>query len=229
MGFASPIDTTESRIIKKKNARMFRLLLKRLTDLFLKILMVFDPCQPARLVTNSAPILSREGHVLTEFDTLAWFGLGGNVGDVPATLQRARDQIRLLGSGPLLASKVYVSEPWGLTDQPNFLNQVVGIRPERPLQETLQAVQAFESEEGRCRDVRWGPRTIDIDILFRPNTQIDTPSLQVPHPRLTDRRFVLAPWAELAPDLIIPGIEKSVEELLSVCSDTAWLNVQSPS
>ena len=111
----------------------------------------------------------------------------------------------------------------GRVDQPDFLNQVVGLKPKLGLRETLEKTQEFESIKGRDKTLKWGPRPIDIDILFWPKTRIDEVDLQIPHPRLHERRFVLEPWAELAGDLIIPGFEKSVEDLLAVCSDTTWL------
>ena len=164
---------------------------------------------------------------MVESESVSWFGLGGNLGDVPATLQRARRAIQSLGEGVLFESNLYRSAPWGLPDQPDFINQVVGIKPSLSIRETLARLQQFETEEGRTRTVKWGPRTIDIDILYWPSTRIDEPDLQVPHPRLSERRFVLLPWAELSPNLKIPGKEKTIEELLAVCSDTTWLERQS--
>ena len=153
----------------------------------------------------------------------AWFGLGGNLGDVRSALERARVGLSSLGKDELLCSSLYFSEPWGMTDQPCFINQVVGLRPVKTLNEALEFIQSFEIAEGRERKVVWGPRSIDIDILLWPNQTRNDSELTVPHPRLHERRFVLEPWAELAPNLRVPVLEKTVQELLKSCTDSGWV------
>ena len=158
----------------------------------------------------------------------AWFGLGGNIGNVRATLRRARAGLATMASGPLLCSGLYLSEPWGLTDQPSFVNQVVGFEPAKTLTEALEFIRAFETEEGRERKVVWGPRSIDIDILLWPNQTRYDSDLVVPHPRLQDRRFVLEPWVELAPNLRVPVLEQTVQDLLACCTDSGWVRPAPP-
>jgi 2-amino-4-hydroxy-6-hydroxymethyldihydropteridine diphosphokinase len=127
------------------------------------------------------------------------------------------------------ASSVYRTPPWGRTDQPDFLNAAAGIETERSPRELLDL--CLEAERGlkRVRAERWGPRTIDIDILLFGDLKIDERGLQVPHPRLAERAFVLSPLAEIAPDLEIGG--KTVSQLLAaidasgierVTADRGW-------
>jgi 2-amino-4-hydroxy-6-hydroxymethyldihydropteridine diphosphokinase len=133
--------------------------------------------------------------------TLAYVGLGSNLGDREATIRRAAvliDARRL--------STIRETEPWGYADQPRFLNAVAELETSlgpRPLLEQLLAV---ERELGRERTGRrWGPRTIDLDLLLYGDLAVDEPELTVPHPRLAERLFVLEPLAELAPARKIPG------------------------
>jgi 2-amino-4-hydroxy-6-hydroxymethyldihydropteridine diphosphokinase len=133
-----------------------------------------------------------------------------------------------MGTGSLYSSQLYRSEPWGYSEQNEFINQVVGVKPQVSVDQALTHIQEFERNEGRERTIKWGPRTIDIDILYWPNHVCNDPRLTLPHPRLHQRRFVLEPWVELAPNLIIPGLEKSLTQLLESCPDTGWLQVLSP-
>lgn len=167
--------------------------------------------------------------ILVNTHDYCWFGLGGNCGDVKSTLKRAHTLIESMGTGTLAISQLYRSEPWGYSQQNEFINQVVGIKPQVSVEQALECIQNFERNEGRERTIKWGPRTIDIDILFWPKYVCDNPRLTLPHPRLHQRRFVLEPWAELAPNLIIPGLEKSLTQLLESCPDTGWLEVLSHS
>jgi 2-amino-4-hydroxy-6-hydroxymethyldihydropteridine diphosphokinase len=140
----------------------------------------------------------------------ALIALGGNVGDVRATLDRAA---AMLGEGPGLRvvarSSDYLTPPWGLTDQPPFVNAVIAADTTLTPQDLLARAQAVERALGRdrARERRWGPRTIDIDILAYDDVFLDTPELTLPHPRLFERAFVLVPLAEIAPDRIIAGVD----------------------
>jgi 2-amino-4-hydroxy-6-hydroxymethyldihydropteridine diphosphokinase len=145
----------------------------------------------------------------------AYLSLGSNVGDRRANLAAALD---LLGDGEVeivRASSIWETEPRDLRRQPWFLNLVAETRTRLfPLQ-LLHLIHRIEKRLGRRRLVEKGPRTIDIDILLFGNSVMDTPELQIPHPRLTDRRFVLEPLAELAPDLRHPVTRESVAEMLT--------------
>ncbi len=166
--------------------------------------------------------------ILVNTQAYSWFGLGGNCGDVRQTLERAHEFIESIGIGALYASQLYRSEPWGYSEQNEFINQVVGIQPKVSVEQALEKIQSFERNEGRERTIKWGPRTIDIDILYWPNQIRNESRLTLPHPRLHERRFVLEPWVELAPNLMIPGLDQSLVELLKACPDTGWLEVCSP-
>lgn len=139
-------------------------------------------------------------------------GLGGNIGD---PLQAMRSALAALGSHPGCAvsrvSSVWKTPPWGVTDQPDFLNACAAIKTTLAPRDFLRLCLETEKELKRVRDLRWGPRSIDIDILFFGDFSIDEPGLTVPHPRIADRAFVLVPLGEIAPDRMING--KSIAEL----------------
>ena len=143
-----------------------------------------------------------------------YIALGTNLGNRLANLRAA-----IAAFAPEIVvtaeSHVYETPPWGYEDQPAFLNMVVkaetGLGPESLLKNQKQ----LEVELGREQNFRWGPRLIDLDILFYDNMVIDTPPLVIPHPRLHERAFVLVPLADVAPDLIHPIFQKSVSQLLA--------------
>ena len=145
----------------------------------------------------------------------AYIGLGGNLGDRRSYLDRA---IRLLEREPgievVATSRVRETEPVGYAEQPPFLNAAVAVETELGPRELLDRLLAVERELGRERTgPRFGPRTIDLDLLLYGDETIDEPGLVVPHPRLAERRFVLEPLADLDPDLVLPD-GRRVRELL---------------
>jgi 2-amino-4-hydroxy-6-hydroxymethyldihydropteridine diphosphokinase len=142
-----------------------------------------------------------------------YLGLGSNLGNrarnIYAALRRLRSYVRLEQ-----ISSLYETEPVGLTDQPWFLNLVcAGVTTLSP-QDLLRAVKRIEAELGRREGVRFGPRLIDIDVLLYEDQVLATEQLELPHPRLHDRGFVLIPLVELAPNLVHPVLKVSVRELL---------------
>jgi 2-amino-4-hydroxy-6-hydroxymethyldihydropteridine diphosphokinase len=143
-----------------------------------------------------------------------YLGLGGNLGDRQLNLRQAAaalpESVRIAR-----ASRVYETAPWGYTDQPNFLNQVLEVETSLSPLELLGELKKIEAGLGRQQTFRYGPRLIDIDILFYGSRVLDAPGLQIPHPRLAERAFVLAPLAELAPNLVHPTLRKSVADLLA--------------
>lgn len=147
--------------------------------------------------------------------SLAWVGLGANLGRPEQTLAQALIALKALPQTGLLAvSPSYWTAPWGLEDQPEFLNAVCCLATELEPLELLRALLAIESGLGRRRDgERWGPRELDLDLLLVDDQEIEQPELKLPHPRLHQRAFVLVPLADLAPDLEIPGLG-CVTELL---------------
>jgi 2-amino-4-hydroxy-6-hydroxymethyldihydropteridine diphosphokinase len=134
--------------------------------------------------------------------------LGGNVGDVRATFAQAIPEICAATQAALLArSSDYETPPWGKDDQPPYVNACIAIETQLPPRELLDALHGVEARFGRNRaaETRWGPRTLDLDILAYDDVRIDQPGLTVPHPRLFERAFVLVPLAEIAPDRPIAG------------------------
>jgi 2-amino-4-hydroxy-6-hydroxymethyldihydropteridine diphosphokinase len=133
--------------------------------------------------------------------TIAYLGLGSNLGDRERNLDEARRLLEEAGARVLRASAVHETEPFGVIDQPRFLNQVVEVEWRRGPRELLGAVKAVETAVGRKPTYRWGPREIDVDILLFGSDTVDEPDLVIPHPGLYERDFLLRPLAELRPDL----------------------------
>ena len=156
-------------------------------------------------------------------DKMAWLSLGGNLGNVEDTFARVRESLETKSIGRIRFSSIYRTQPWGRREQPDFINQVIGFLPRDGLEETHLFLQQLERDEGRSRSEYWGPRTVDIDILYWPGRQCSTKTLIVPHQRLHERRFVLEPWVTIARHLVVPGYGKTVEELLDECTDSSWL------
>jgi 2-amino-4-hydroxy-6-hydroxymethyldihydropteridine diphosphokinase len=166
----------------------------------------------------SSPVLSP--HYIWPMLREIYLCIGGNLGEREANLEEAIDFINFNFGDVLASSSVYESEPWGMTDVPNFLNQVVLVESELSNEELLAEVEGLEEFYGRERSTeRYLSREMDIDILFIDDEIIERENLTVPHPRLSDRRFVLQPLAEIAPDLVHPVLKKSVVELLNSCTD----------
>ncbi len=133
--------------------------------------------------------------------TLAYVGLGANLGDREATIRRAAE---LIGATRLSTS--IETEPWGYADQPRFLNAVAELETDEGPRALLERLLEVERALGRTREgPRYGPRVIDLDLLLYGDEVVDEPGLTVPHPHLHERRFALEPLAELAPELEIPG------------------------
>lgn len=147
-------------------------------------------------------------------ETTVFIALGSNLGDRALNLARAR-QLMAGFISDMQASSLYETAPWGVLDQPKFLNQVVkGVTALAPLR-LLGSLKAIEKTLGRKKTIRYGPRILDLDILLYGERIIEFRRLQVPHPRMFERAFVLAPLAEIAAELVILPADASVAELLS--------------
>ena len=146
----------------------------------------------------------------------AYVGLGANLGPKEVTILRAVDLLAAEdGIDVLGLSQLRETEPVGVVDQPGFLNGAVALETSLSARELLDVLLRIERELGRVRDDRrWGPRTIDLDLLVYGSETIDESGLRVPHPRLHERRFALEPLADLEPGLQIPGLGR-VSELLT--------------
>lgn len=150
-----------------------------------------------------------------------YLSLGSNLGDRAALLRTAVARLAALPETHLIAaSSLHETAPWGKTDQPDFLNMALALDTALSPEALLAAVQKIEAELGRVRTEAWGPRTIDIDLLVYQGETRETPTLRLPHPYITERKFVLAPLAEIAPDLCVAG--RTVRAwLAAMCPDAS--------
>ena len=141
--------------------------------------------------------------------TRAAVGLGANLGDAAASVRAAIQALEALpGTRLVAASRLYRSAAWGVTAQPEFVNAVAVVDTSLPPRELLDGLLAIERRFGRTRVAgeRWGPRTLDLDLLLFGDERMDAPGLQVPHPHLHERAFALLPLLEVWPDARIPGV-----------------------
>ena len=166
---------------------------------------------PARVVPSAAPVT-------------VFFGLGANAGDRLAALRSAVAALARVGTVVAL-SPVYETEAHvlpGQPPQPDHLNAVAQVETAAAPEALLAAIHTAERAAGRDPAApRWSARPLDIDVLLVGDVRLARPDLTVPHPRLTERRFALAPLADLAPGLVVPGLNESVAALLAACPDTA--------
>ena len=144
---------------------------------------------------------------------VAYLSLGSNLGDREANLRTAIEKLKAIGN-PVAASSFYETEPVEVQSQPWFLNCAVKLDTEKMPRQLIAAILALEQEMGRQRKQQQkGPRTIDIDILLFGSSVIEIPSLTIPHPKMHERRFVLEPLAEIAPDARHPVFKRTIREL----------------
>jgi len=157
--------------------------------------------------------------------SVVFVGLGSNLGDSAAIMRTAFAALGNLKDTSVLAtSALYRTPAWGVTDQPDFLNAVAMLRTDLAPQALLGALLEIEREAGRVRrddgSDRWGPRTLDLDLLLYGDRIIDEPGLRVPHPHLHERAFALLPLLEIAPDATIPGIGPAADAMAGLaCAD----------
>ncbi|EIM74480.1 2-amino-4-hydroxy-6-hydroxymethyldihydropteridine pyrophosphokinase [Nitritalea halalkaliphila LW7] len=147
--------------------------------------------------------------------------IGGNLGDRMAYILQATQALTaFFGHAPRRSSAIYETAAWGGASDGAYLNQALVFQSDRSPEQVLDALQQIELQLERTREVRWGDRTMDIDILFFGQRPIDTPRLQVPHPRIVERRFVLYPLWDLFPSGPLPVLAETVGDLLRACPDT---------
>lgn len=149
---------------------------------------------------------------------------GGNIGNRLQFLSNAKEQIKKRCGSILKESSVYETSAWGKEDQGAFLNQVLKIKTTLYPEQLLKTILEIEENLGRKRELKYGPRTIDIDILFFNDDIINQPSLKIPHPQMQKRRFVLVPLNEVAPGKVHPVVLKTVSQLLAECPDPLAVN-----
>ena len=146
----------------------------------------------------------------------AYIALGSNIEPTVNYLTKARDMLDNSDEIKIVdASQLYLTEPVGYTDQAPFLNQVVAVETVLSAPALLQAIQTIEQQLGRKRDIRWGPRTIDLDILLYGEARVVTDDLIIPHPRMTERAFVLVPLSDIATDINIPETGLTVKQAVA--------------
>ena len=158
---------------------------------------------------------------MTEQIHTAFLGLGSNLGDRKDNLVKALRRLEDGGVGLVRASPLYQTEPVDFVMQGWFLNLVVRVETTLGPIDLMRLCQAIETSLGRERTIRCGPRTIDLDILFYDDLTLSEPHLEIPHPRLHLRRFVLIPLSDIARDLVHPVLRLSIGDLLIQCSDRA--------
>ncbi len=150
----------------------------------------------------------------------AWIALGSNLGDRLGYIKKALALIAELPDTEVKdVSSIYDTAPVGKADQPHFLNAAAELSTKLEALELLHALLTIEDRCGRMRRDQWGPRTVDLDLLLFDDVQIKTDVLTVPHPRMTERPFVMVPLAEIAPELLVPAVSKNVRLIVREMGD----------
>jgi 2-amino-4-hydroxy-6-hydroxymethyldihydropteridine diphosphokinase len=149
-----------------------------------------------------------------------FIALGSNLGDRAENLKKAIHAIELNIGAIIRQSSVYKTQPWGNSNQPDYFNQVILVHSNMSPEECLFILSSVERQMGRIREERWGSRIIDLDLLYVDDIILHTEKLTLPHPGIAQRRFVLVPLVEIAPDIVHPQLQKNQRQLLNDCSDS---------
>jgi 2-amino-4-hydroxy-6-hydroxymethyldihydropteridine diphosphokinase len=145
--------------------------------------------------------------------------IGGNMGDRLANIHRAWIEIEMQIGAIIQKSAIYETEAWGLKEQPSFYNQAICAQTHFNPKSLLEQLVKIEASMGRQRDITWGPRTMDLDIIYFNHEIVSIDQLSIPHPRMHQRNFVLTPLVEIAPDYIHPVLGLTTTQLLKDCED----------
>ena len=154
----------------------------------------------------------------------AYLLTGGNMGDRMSYLSKAKKAIEKQCGKIVTQSAIYETEAWGLTEQEKFLNQALAVQTDLPAGELLDTLLKIEEDLGRKREIKYGPRIIDIDILLFNDDVINIHNLKIPHPEIQNRRFALQCLADIAPEKIHPVFKKTISQLLAECTDPLTVN-----
>ena len=146
--------------------------------------------------------------------SIAYISIGSNLGDREENCRQAIKLIEKNGIAVRKQSRMYETEPWGIKDQPKFINMAIEVETDKKPEELLRILKEIEKEIGRKETTKWGPRVIDLDILFYDDLILKTEDLEIPHPLLHERDFVLKPLCEIAPEKKHPVTGKTVKEML---------------
>lgn len=146
--------------------------------------------------------------------------LGSNKGDRNDFLQKALQLISEKIGTINLKSNIYETEPWGMKEQENFLNMAIEVKSTKSPEDVIQSIKSIESSLGSSKSVKWGPRNIDIDVLYCDDLIIESSEITIPHPHIQDRNFVLIPLLEIAGDFTDPAHKMTIDELYDLCKDT---------
>jgi dihydroneopterin aldolase/2-amino-4-hydroxy-6-hydroxymethyldihydropteridine diphosphokinase len=200
----------------------------RIADRILSEFARVSSCR-VRITKLDPPIPGSTGKVSVEIErqrVIAYLGLGSNIGDRESYLKHALEALDDLRQTRVVrCSSIYETDPVGPVHQPDFLNMVAGIETVLPAEALLEKLQDIEQALKRKREIHWGPRTIDLDLLVYGNQQFNTERLSLPHPEISRRSFVLVPFMEIAPHLVIPGIGRSVLELRQMLKEKEGVSV----
>jgi 2-amino-4-hydroxy-6-hydroxymethyldihydropteridine diphosphokinase len=144
---------------------------------------------------------------------VVYLGIGSNLGDKKNNCLKALDGLSERGVVITKRSSFYMTKPWGIEEQPDFVNMALEVETEIPPEELLDILKVIEKEMGRRDGIRWGPRLIDLDILLYGDITVQSESLVIPHPLLHKRDFVLLPLTEIAPEAVHPALKMTISEL----------------
>jgi 2-amino-4-hydroxy-6-hydroxymethyldihydropteridine diphosphokinase len=151
--------------------------------------------------------------------TITYLSLGGNLGNTIEIFLNSREILTKKVGKITQISSLYKTAAWGPIPQNDFINQVIEVETKLSAPELMDILLEIELQQGRIRQERWGPRTLDLDIIFFGEQLISTENLVIPHPRMEDRKFVLIPMVEINPNLIHPISRKSIRQILLECKD----------
>lgn len=146
--------------------------------------------------------------------SVAYIGIGSNIGNRQENCLHAIELLQKSGIIVTKRSSIYETEPWGVKEQPSFINMVIEVETERGPEELLNILKDIEKQMGRTETVKWGSRVIDLDILLFDNIILNTEDLKIPHPFMHERDFVLRPLFEISPDVTHPLLKMSVSALI---------------